>query len=170
MILILAAAALGISPALGADPPSTPEGGMQKSDARCPFSYDGAGTGTRGFAPGSGWLANLEVLQLTPGQREAIGIILDRYRTRGWDLAQRGAGIREQLTRVEPDDPGYADATQKASETAAILASDLVKIVAEARAEIHAVLTDEQRQRLRERTDASQKRWQEWQSRHKAPQ
>ena len=168
--VILAAAALGTQPAFSGDAASTQEGSVPHNDKRCPIRQGEAGTGMGWFAPGAGWLAGLDELGLTADQRDAIRKITESYRTRGWDLAQRAAGIREQFSRVAPNDPGYADATQKASETAAVLASDLVKMIADARAEIHAVLTDEQRQHLRDRLDSSQKRWEEWRSRHQAPQ
>lgn len=116
------------------------------------------------------WLARLEELKLTPEQRQAIQEIADHYRSLGTDAAQRASGIREQWLNVSPDDPAYATATDKASEAAARLAADAVHLLSAMRAEVHAVLSNEQRQLLKERMTGERARWDEWRSRHKPPQ
>ena len=116
------------------------------------------------------WLARMEDLRLTPEQRKAIQAIADHYRALGTAAAQRASGIREQLLGASPDDPGYADATDKASEAASLLAADAVRLLSELRAEVHSVLSEEQRQRLKERGTEERARWDEWRSRHKPAQ
>jgi len=116
------------------------------------------------------WLARMEELQLTPEQRQAMQEIADHYRALGTEAAQRASGIREQFLAVSPDDPGYENATAKASEAASLLAADTVRLLSALRAEVHAVLSDEQRQQLKERMTEERARWDEWRNRHKSPQ
>ncbi len=121
-----------------------------------------------GDANGPGWPARMEELGLTPEQKGALKTVMERYQPKGWELAQRGRGVREQLSAVSPDDSAYAAATEQAATSAAEIAADLVKLLSELRAEIHGLLTVEQRQRLQERASADSKPWNEWRERHRA--
>jgi hypothetical protein len=67
---------------------------------------------------------------------------------------------------VAPDEASYADAVARSGEAAAALASDAVRLAGELRAEIHAVLTLDQRTRLKERAQVERQRWDDWRSRH----
>jgi Spy/CpxP family protein refolding chaperone len=135
-------------------------------------SPSGGGSGTCPFAQGqagAGWMAALDDLQLTGEQRQAVQSVFERYRTRGWDLAQRAQGIREQLMGVAPDAPGYAKAVDAASQSSAALAADGVRLLSDMRAELYGILTEEQRARLKERASKERDRWADWRSRHQAP-
>jgi Spy/CpxP family protein refolding chaperone len=133
-----------------------------------------AGAGSAQSSPHSGGthrlrqevLGALEALELTPAQRQSIRAIAERYRIRGMDLEQRAADIREQMLGVAPDEASYADAVARSGEAAAALASDAVRLAGELRAEIHAVLTLDQRTRLKERAQVERQRWDDWRSRH----
>jgi len=87
-------------------------------------------------------------LGLTGQQRTDIQIIIGDYIPRYRDLATIGRETAEDLMAMSPDDPGYVDATQKASATAATSAAELVILLGEMRGKLHAILTDEQRQKL----------------------
>jgi Spy/CpxP family protein refolding chaperone len=160
----LATTAFGEAPP-GADP-ATPWGHHHASGAgsqACPFANGQAGAGHN-------WMAAIEDLQLTGEQRQSIQAIFERYRTRGWDLAQRGQGIREQLMGVAPDAPGYAAAVDAASQASAALAADGVRLLSDMRTELYGVLTDEQRARLKEKASKERDRWADWRQRHQGPQ
>jgi Spy/CpxP family protein refolding chaperone len=141
------------------------------SQTRMPHGPWGAGSENcpvlAGGMPGGAWGSKMESLGITPEQKSAIHAILERHKPGIWDLAQRGRGIRERLSAVSPDDPGYAEATEQAAVSAAEIAAEGVKLLSEIRAEVHLVLTPEQRQQLREHSDADQKRWDEWRARHR---
>jgi Spy/CpxP family protein refolding chaperone len=115
----------------------------------------------------SRWLAQLEELDLTPDQRQAVRSIAERFHARGVELAQRASRLREEFVETLPDDRTYASATERASDGAALLAADAVRMLSDMRSELHAVLSDEQRQRLRERLSAERSRWEDWRARHK---
>lgn len=122
-----------------------------------------------GYRGNERWLGELAELDLAPAQHQAIQEVTDRYHARGLDLAQRATALREQMLSVSPNDTDYADSTSILSETAAVLAADTVKIISEFRSDIHAVLTPEQRQRLRDRIRQDRQRWDDWREQHKAP-
>ena len=93
-------------------------------------------------------------LALTGQQRTDIQIIISDYMPRYRDLVKIGRETASGLMRMSPDDPGYIDATQKASATAATSAAELVILLSEMRGKLHAVLSDEQRQKLQELLNA----------------
>lgn len=158
----------GVSMAAAPKGALTPVGpGVHTHDGADAKNCPAGGLGARTGAGENRWLTQLDAINLTGEQRQAIQLIGDRFRARGMDLAQRASGIREQMMNVSPDDPGYAEAMVKSSETAAVLAADTVRLFGEMRAEVHALLTDPQRQELRERAAEERKGWDEWRSRHK---
>lgn len=162
--LIVAIAALSAAAAAQASPPPDGASADPAAHARCPM-HDAAGdaTGPRGM------MTALEGLQLDAGQRAALQALGERFRARGVELRQRGVAIADDMKSVEPDDAEYAAATDRASEAAAALAADAVRLAAELRAGIHAILTDEQRQALRARRAEDRKGWDEWRERHRPP-
>ena len=89
-------------------------------------------------------------LGLTGQQRTDIQIIMADYMPRYRDLAKIGRETASSLMRMSPDDPEYVDKTQKASATAASSAAELVTLLSEMRGKLYAVLSDEQRQKLKE--------------------
>lgn len=163
---IVAIAALSAGAAATAQATLPPGGASPDPVAhpRCPM-HDAGGDGSRP----RGMMAALEGLQLDAGQRSALQALGERFRARGVELRQRGVAIADDMKSVEPDDPGYAAATDRASEAGAALAADAVRLAAELRAGIHAILTDEQRQALRARSAEERKDWDEWRERHRPP-
>jgi Spy/CpxP family protein refolding chaperone len=125
------------------------------------------GMGMMGHQHGGPWMSHMEDLGLTAEQRAAMKQVFERYRTRGSELAQRGSAVRSELMNVSPDDSGYVAATANAAEATAGIAADVVRLMSEMRKEVHAILTEEQRQKLKERAAADRERWQEWRDRHK---
>ena len=112
------------------------------------------------------WLSRIEELNLTPEQREAMKAIGERYRTQGHELATRAGRIREEFMAVAPDAAGYVAATDAAAASTATLAADTVHLLAGLRAELYGLLTDEQRQRLAEKSRLERERWDDWRARH----
>lgn len=132
----------------------------------CPADKAGAADSAGTTGP---WTARLESLGVTAEQRLAIQQVALRYRDRGLVLAQRGSAIREQWMSVAPDDPGYPQATEDAAATAADLAADGLRLLAEMRSEMHALLTPEQRQQMKEQAQKERQRWDDWRNRHQQP-
>jgi Spy/CpxP family protein refolding chaperone len=151
-------------PAVAAAAPPTGESPEGTGQVHCPMHR-----GMDGTAPGEpgGMLRALDELGLDAAQRAALQALAERYRGRGVEMRQRGVALADDLKRVEPDDPDYAGATERAADGAAVLAADAVRLAAELRAEVHAILTDEQRQALRARSAAERKGWDEWRDRHR---
>lgn len=112
----------------------------------------------------------LRELDLSLEQRQSMQEIAQRFRDRAVALMQRGAEARDRLRSVMPDDAAYADAVTTAAQSAAVLAADGVRLLGDMRAEMHAVLTDAQRQLLREKVREDRQRWDEWRSRHQSQQ
>lgn len=131
---------------------------------------DGSPDGAGCAGPGGKWISRIEELNLTAEQQLAIQAIMERYRNRALELAQRGTVVREQFTSVLPTDAGYDEATEKAAETAAALMADGIRLMSALRAEVHGVLTPEQRDLMNERMQAERQRWDDWRSRHQSPQ
>jgi len=165
-VLALATCAL---PALGAPPasPSPPAG------QECPMQHRPGMHGMQGMeggGPGGPFMRAIEDLKLTPEQREAMKAVGERFSARGTELRQRGEAIAEAMRVAEPGTPGYASATDKAGADAAGLAADTVRLAADLRSELWAILTPEQREQLRQRTAQQRKGWDEWRERHRPAQ
>jgi Spy/CpxP family protein refolding chaperone len=119
-----------------------------------PFG-DPAGTGAEMFGG----------VNFTDEQQQAIADLKQSYRARGEELRARAEAIRNAFSAVSPDDAQYAAATEKASQETAALAGDVVTLMAQLRAEMHAILTAEQRAQLQERMQNRRERWESWRSR-----
>jgi Spy/CpxP family protein refolding chaperone len=104
-------------------------------------------------------------LNLTAEQRQAISDLQQTYRPRWQELRRRAEAIRDAFSSVSPDDDGYAASTEKARRDIAELAGDVVTAMAELRADIHAILTDEQRAQLQQQMKNRRERWESWRSR-----
>lgn len=104
-------------------------------------------------------------LNLTDEQRQAISDLQQNYRPRWQDLRARAEAIRDAFSSVSPDDAGYAAATEKASRDTAELTGDVVTAMAQLRADMHAILTDEQRAQLQQQMQNRRERWESWRSR-----
>jgi Spy/CpxP family protein refolding chaperone len=103
---------------------------------------------------GSKFTQFADELGLTGQQRTDIQIIIADYMPRYHDLGQLGRTTANELLNMAPDAPGYVEATQKASATAASSAAELVTLLSEMRAKLYAVLTVEQRAKLQELIDS----------------
>ena len=95
----------------------------------------------------------VDELGLTGQQQTDIQIITSDYAERFRDLAKLGRTTAEELLDIEPDDPTYREKTDEASVLAASSAAETVILLAEMRAKLYAVLTAEQRARLREKIE-----------------
>lgn len=145
---------------------------------RLPFLEGGTANGAeqpyaRGHWGGdtaSPLMAYLRELDLSVEQHQSMQAIGQRFRDRAIALMQRSAEARDRMRTVMPDDPAYAAAIAAAAQSAATLAADGVMLFGEMRAELHTVLTEAQRQQLRERATADRQRWDEWRSRHQSQQ
>jgi Spy/CpxP family protein refolding chaperone len=106
---------------------------------------------------------------LTPEQQQSVQALKESFRPRWQELRTRGTAIREKLVAASPDDSGYAAATQSASQDAAALAADMVTLMGQMRAEMHAILTPEQRAELKQHMQERRQRWDKWRSRRARP-
>lgn len=100
-------------------------------------------------------------LGLTGQQQTDIQIITSDYAERFRDLARLGRTTAEELMSLSPDDPTYRDKTDEVSALAATSAAEMVVLMAEMRAKLHAVLTDQQRTTLREKIEQKKRELEE---------
>jgi Spy/CpxP family protein refolding chaperone len=157
-----------------AEPPVMPQG-----EAACAMGSEACAHsgncpamrhGMAGLSDAGGpWMRHMEELGLSGEQRQAIQAIVERFRDRGIELAQRSGGIKDDLLAVSPEDPRYADATRAAAESASRVAAQGVELASEMRVEVYAVLTPEQRQLARARATSDRQRWEDWRQRHRPP-
>ena len=108
----------------------------------------------------------MDRLDLTPEQRATVEDIVESYRPRLRALREAHRESRSDLVATTPDDPNYASVVAEASQAAASHAGELVNLSAGLRAEVHAVLTEEQRARalelreeFRQRREEGRGRW-----------
>ena len=99
-------------------------------------------------------------LDLTDEQRQTVEGIMDSYRPQLRSLRDSAREVRKNLAQTDPRDAGYSDVVATASQSAAETASQLVTTTAAMRAELDAVLTDDQR------AEAAELR-EEWRERRK---
>jgi Spy/CpxP family protein refolding chaperone len=132
----------------------------------CPAGLAGMGPHHGGGSP----MFNMDELNLTAEQRSAMQQIFERARTRGIALAERGSAIRSEFMDVSPDDPAYASVVEQAASSAAAAAADGARLMGEIRQEVHDVLTDEQREQLRNRASERRQQWEDWRKRHQPAQ
>jgi Spy/CpxP family protein refolding chaperone len=90
---------------------------------------------------------------LTGQQQTDIQIIVSDYGERLRDIARLGRKSAEDLLATDPEDPAYRKTTDDAAALAANSAAETVVLLAEMRAKLHAVLTPEQREMLRQKID-----------------
>lgn len=164
-LLPLFALATCAVPALAA-PPATPVP-PSPPGKECPMQHRPGMHGMDAAGPGGPFMRAIEELKLSPEQREAMKAVGERFSARGTELRQRGEAIAEAMQQAEPGTPGYASATDKAGADAAGLAADTVRLAADLRSELWAILTPEQREQLRQRATEKRKGWDEWRERHR---
>lgn len=90
-------------------------------------------------------------LGLTAQQQTDIQIITSDYGERFRDLAKLGRTTAEELLSLAPDDPAYREKTDEASALAATSVAEIVVLLAEMRGKLYAVLTEAQREMLRQK-------------------
>jgi len=136
--LILAGVALATAAAGGATPPPPGQrpaaggGALAMPGVLSPLAFD------RIAGP----------LDLSAEQRQAIDALYDQALPALVQLQTRMRTGTARLARTPPDDPGYQGVVASESEAAADAAARLVLQASQLRAQIHGVLTAEQRARL----------------------
>ncbi len=113
-----------------------------------------------------------EELALTEPQKQELAALMEMYRPRIKELAQRGQEGRQVLMVMAPDDPAYNMEAAKLSQQAGASAAELVTLLTELQTNAYALLTTEQqatfmakRTEMRERME---KRKAEMESRREA--
>jgi Spy/CpxP family protein refolding chaperone len=114
------------------------------------------------FAPDTGSLRLADELELTLEQRDLIKLALYELEPRWRQLAENGKALGETFSATSPEAADYATVTAQVSQLAANQAAELVMLVAETRARMANILTDEQEAELKTRLK-------EKHSRHDAP-
>ncbi|HUO80547.1 MAG TPA: hypothetical protein VMU00_10435 [Steroidobacteraceae bacterium] len=89
-----------------------------------------------------------EQLKLSGAQRQAIRGCFEQARPGLVQLRRQLEDGTELLARTAPDDPAYQSVVANVSQSAADLAARFVLQTSQLRAEVHALLTPEQRSRL----------------------
>lgn len=102
----------------------------------------------RGFHHGDAYVRELRQLDLTEAQRETIRGFLHAGRDQGKVERERIAALRRGFAAAEPGTRAYDDALVKLADAEAQQARRRVEHRAELRAQIHGVLTPEQRTQL----------------------
>ena len=87
-------------------------------------------------------------LGLMPEQRQAIRGFLDQARPGFAQLHRQMQAGAELLARTAPDDPAYQSVVANVSQSTADLAAQFVLQASQLRAQVHALLTPQQRARL----------------------
>jgi Spy/CpxP family protein refolding chaperone len=104
-----------------------------------------------------------EELGLTEPQKQELAALMEMYRPRIKELAQRGQESPRALMGMAPDDPAYNKLATELSEQAGASAAELVTLLTELQANAYALLTTEQqatfmakRAEMRERMEKRQ--------------
>lgn len=100
-------------------------------------------------------------LGLTGQQQTDIQIITSDYAERFRDIMKLGRSAAEDLLSLAPDDPTYREKTDEASALAATSAAETIVLMAEMRAKLYSVLTDDQRTKLREKIEQKKREFEE---------
>jgi Spy/CpxP family protein refolding chaperone len=102
-----------------------------------------------------------EELALTGQQQQDLQIIATDYAERFKDLGELGRRTAEDLLSVEPNDPTYRAKTDEASAIAANSAAEMVILLAEMRGKLYTVLTEAQRESLRQKIEAKRQEFEQ---------
>jgi Spy/CpxP family protein refolding chaperone len=87
-------------------------------------------------------------LGLTPEQRQAVKGFFEQAKPGFEQLHKQMRANAELLLKTQPDDPAYQTVVASVSQSAAELASQFVLQASQLRAQVHSVLTPEQRVKL----------------------
>jgi len=90
-------------------------------------------------------------LGLSGQQQQDLQILMSDYAERFRDLGELGRKSAEELMSIEPSDPTYRAKTDEAAEFAATSAAEMVILLSEMRGKLYAVLTEAQREILRQK-------------------
>jgi hypothetical protein len=115
-------------------------------------SHDSANWSTANvFAPDTGSLQLANELELTLEQRDRIQLALYELEPRARQLAENSKALREAFMATSPEAPDYATVTAQVSQSAASHAAELVMLAADVRARMAGLLSDEQKNQLKEK-------------------
>ena len=113
----------------------------------------GQGMGMMGRGPGmmmGGMGCAMQMLDLSDAQREKIGQIQQRMRKQQYARREKMIEAREAMRAEMWKDPPDPEAVARAHDRVSALRREMLKERVQAYNEMRAVLTDEQRERLRE--------------------
>jgi Spy/CpxP family protein refolding chaperone len=110
------------------------------------------GHGPRGFGFESGMKVErmLYRLDLSQEQRQQIFAVLDEARPAMRDIGFTLADYRREFKRMQPTDDNYQARLTEIADDVSRLSKRLVLLLGETRAKVAALLTDEQREQLRQ--------------------
>lgn len=89
-------------------------------------------------------------LGLTAEQRDAVRDLMERERPRMQALREEQFANRQRLMDASPDDVAYDSVVQEVAETNGRLTAERIRRGGQLRAEVHALLTPDQRVKARE--------------------
>jgi len=122
----------------------------------CPAMADGAPTCECASHPHRGgngmeFFERLDTaLGLSDTQKQELGALLEMYRPRIKELAERGVNSSQALFTVAPDDPAYNTRAAELSQLAGSSATEMVTLLAELQSNAYALLTREQQAKFME--------------------
>lgn len=90
----------------------------------------------------------LRELDLSPEQKETIRGIFEQARPQFQSVHEAMRANAEKLMEANPDDANYSTIVNEVSQAAGDIATGLVQQMSQVRAQIHAVLTPEQKAKL----------------------
>ena len=93
-----------------------------------------------------------ERLGLDDVQRQSVMNVMDAARPEFEALREQGKTLRQSIRDLDPGEPSYGVRLQDLSATSGQVAADLVLLTGRVRADVHAILTPEQRQSFAEMT------------------
>ena len=106
---------------------------------------------TDGFSfPGMVSERMAERLELDEVQTQSVRNVMEAARPEFEALRERGKNLRVSIRDLDPEDPAYGALLQDLSADSGQVAADLVLLTGRVRADIHGILTPEQRDSLAE--------------------
>lgn len=118
-----------------------------------------SGHAHHGGIAGVGVLENISTeIALTDTQKQELGALLEMYRPRIKELADRGMTSSQAMLEIAPDDVAYNTRAAELSQLAGASAAEMVTLLTELQANAYALLTAEQQAKFLElRAEQGQK-------------
>ncbi len=98
----------------------------------------------------------LDHIDLTDQQEAEIETIMNKFPRE--KAHKRGFGMIREMALLDPEDPDYLEAAEAKAQKAASMMAEHIMTMAKIRQEVHAILTEQQKQELRETLERKMER------------